>query len=78
MTDWRQRENTVDDTVDDEELYRRVRAGFIAQGTTLNKWCIANGVHRQAARACLLGLRKGPKAKALKARLIKASGAKTS
>ena len=44
------------------DLYAKVRAGFVRQGTTLNKWCIANRIHRQSARKVLLGEWKGPTA----------------
>ena len=43
------------------------------QGTTLNKWCIAHGLHRQSARKCLLGQWKGPTAKLVMKALIEAS-----
>lgn len=54
-------------------LYAHVRAGFVRQGTTLNQWCIANGIHRQSARAVLLGTWKGPTATQVMAALLEAS-----
>jgi hypothetical protein len=57
-----------------ETIYAQVRSGFIAQGSSLNKWCLDHGVKRENARACLLGLWSGPKATALRLRLIQAAG----
>lgn len=37
-------------------LYRSVLAAFVMQGTTLNRWCIANGINRQTAEKALRGL----------------------
>lgn len=56
------------------ELYAQVRAAFIAAGSSLNAWCLANGEHRQAARAVLLGERNGPEAQSLRERLLIAAG----
>jgi len=55
------------------DLYAQVRAGFVRQGTTLNKWCIAHGIHRQSARKVLLGQWKGPTANQVMAALLEAS-----
>ena len=55
------------------ELLRRVRAQFVAQGTSLQSWCRVNGVWRQNARKCLLGMWQGPKADQLISRLVSAS-----
>lgn len=55
------------------DLYAQVRAGFVRQGTTLNKWCIAHGIHRQSARKVLLGQWKGPTATLVLTALIEAS-----
>lgn len=57
------------------ELLNTVKAGFVLQGTTYTQWCKANAVERTGARAALLGGWRGPKAKKLVQRLIKASGA---
>lgn len=46
-------------------LYRAVRAGFVAQGTTLNKWCIARGVNRQTVDKALKGGRYSKRSLAL-------------
>ncbi len=42
-----------------DDLYLMVRAGFVAQGTTLNAWCIANRVTRQSVEKALRGQRNG-------------------
>ena len=56
------------------DLYHRVRAGFVAKQESLNRWCLLNKINRENARAALLGLWNGEKAKALRQRLIEASG----
>ena len=38
------------------DVYLMVRAGFVNQGTTLNRWCIAKGINRQTAEKALKGL----------------------
>lgn len=37
------------------ELYKSVRAGFVNQGTTLNRWCIETGRKRQTVEKALKG-----------------------
>lgn len=56
-----------------DDLYRMVRAGFVAKGTTLNAWCIANGVNRQTAYKALRGERHGENSRCLRKRLTAAS-----
>ena len=53
--------------------YRMVRAGFVAQGTTLNRWCIANGISRQTAEKALKGERVNRNSSVLVERLVKAA-----
>ncbi len=55
-------------------LYNKVRGGFIAQGISLSKWCNANDLNVQNAHSCLIGTWNGPKAKELRAELVRASG----
>lgn len=55
-------------------LYNRVKAGFIVAGTSLTAWGREHGVNASNARHCLVGSWNGPKAKDLRARIIKASG----
>jgi hypothetical protein len=50
-----------------------VRAGFIAKGTTLNAWCIANGVKRQTAEKSLKGNRESKQARELRDLLVSAA-----
>jgi hypothetical protein len=56
-----------------KKLLLRVRTGFVAQGSSLNAWCRANGIFTQNARMALLGRWKDPAGKALVIRLIKQS-----
>lgn len=56
------------------ELYAKVRSAFILRHTNLNSWCKEEGIHQTNAKACLIGLWDGPKGKALRARIIEASG----
>ncbi|MDZ4378783.1 MAG: hypothetical protein U0973_11580 [Xanthomonadaceae bacterium] len=56
------------------DLYRRVRAGFIVQDTTLNEWCKANAIKAPNARTCLVGSWDGPTARQLRARICEAAG----
>lgn len=51
-------------------LLNAVRGRFIASGTSLNQWCIANKIDRVWASDALVGKRNGPKALALRERLI--------
>jgi len=46
-------------------LYLLVRAGFVNQGITLNKWCILRGVNRQTAEKALKGISTSKKSLAL-------------
>lgn len=55
-------------------LYTTVRAAFIQQGSSLNRYCIQEGIDRVWATNALLGKRNGPKARALRSRLVIASG----
>ena len=56
------------------DLYNKVRAGFVAQGSSLSQWCKAKGMNTQNALSCLTGTWDGPKAKTLRAEIIEASG----
>ncbi|MGO2233490.1 MAG: hypothetical protein ACTH5B_05405 [Marinomonas sp.] len=58
----------------DIELYTRVKAGFILQGSSLGRWCLNNGVSRQNAAQALKGIWNGPKSTALKELIVAASG----
>lgn len=51
-------------------LYVAVRAGFVNQGSSLNKWCLAHGVSRQTAERALSGVTTTRKALRLVASII--------
>ena len=57
-----------------EALYRSVRAGFVAKGLTLNRWCQQHQYSRQYVAKCLQGRNNGPGAKTLVKRVAKAAG----
>ena len=61
-------------TVPGPALHLNVRAGFVAQGTSLGRWCRDNGVRRQNAEKALKGVWIGPGARRLCARLVEAAG----
>lgn len=52
------------------DIYLAVRAAFVNQGTTLNKWCLSNGVSRQSAEKALKGERVGKTALELVDRIV--------
>ena len=55
------------------DLYNKVRAAFILQGTTLNAWCLSNGIMRQNAQQALTGSWNGPKGRELREKMLKAA-----
>lgn len=57
-----------------EQLYTKIRAGFVSKGTSLNKWCKQNGYHRQNAYAAIMGEWSGEKAAELCNLLMVESG----
>ncbi|MEO5328100.1 MAG: hypothetical protein H7829_07625 [Magnetococcus sp. THC-1_WYH] len=63
----------VNKTHPSQELYRNVRAGFVAQGSTLTAWCRERRINPNNARAVLIGSWDGPKGRALREKLIKAA-----
>ncbi len=64
----------INDFTPGRQLYLQVRAGFITQDSTLGGWCRENGVLPQNALSVLAGTWNGPKAKALRLKIIEASG----
>lgn len=56
------------------ERHRRIRAGFVLKGTTLQAWCIKNGVKRQNADKALLGQWNGPKARSVVQQIMADAG----
>lgn len=59
------------------QLLKAVRAGFVMRGTTLNAWCKKHQIHRSNATGALLGAWRGPKGKAIVAKVTRASGVGT-
>lgn len=55
------------------ELNLEIRVGFIRQGTTLTRWCKDNGLRISNVRDAILGSWDGPKGKAIRAQVAKAS-----
>tara|TARA_R110001583_G_scaffold192056_1_gene358156 strand:- start:203 stop:436 length:234 start_codon:yes stop_codon:yes gene_type:complete len=53
------------------ELYNRVRAGFILQGSNLSSWCKEQGLHPTNAKACLVGMWGGAKGRELRERILR-------
>ena len=43
----------------------RVRAAFVARGTSFHAWCTQNGIDSHNARKAVLGIWPGPKAQAI-------------
>lgn len=56
-----------------QELYNRVRAGFILQNSSLGEWCRINNIQQTSAKSCLHGTWGGPKGLALRELLVKES-----
>ena len=54
-------------------LLRQVRAGFTLQDTSLKGWCRENDIRFSNARDALIGSWNGPKGKALRAKIVRAS-----
>jgi lambda repressor-like predicted transcriptional regulator len=57
--------------------HRLIRAGFVAQGTSLQAWCKQEGVKRQNAEKALKQTWKGPKAADLVTRILEAARVET-
>lgn len=55
------------------DLLNAVKAAFVRRGTTFNAWCREHAVHRGNANVALLGGWRGPGAKKLVKRIIKAA-----
>lgn len=58
------------------DLHLRVRAAFVTQGSSLKRWCRENEVSYSNARDALIGRWNGVKGKAMRARVVQASGLK--
>jgi hypothetical protein len=64
-------------TTPSPELLIRVRAAFVEQGSSFAKWCLENKISRQWATAALTGRRDGPRARDLRAKILKAAAPAT-
>lgn len=51
------------------DLYLAVHAALVTKGSSLNKWCKANGINTQTATKALQGLRHSKAAEQIRARL---------
>lgn len=60
-------------TLPGKQLLDSVRAGFVAQGTSLNAWCVEHGIRYPNARQALIGSWNGPKGLAMRIRIMRAS-----
>ena len=56
----------------DRELYQKVRGAFIIQNSSLHRWTTENQVSFHQARDVLQGRYNGPKARALRKRILDA------
>lgn len=56
------------------QLYLRVRAAFIMQGTTFGAWCREKGIHQTNAKSALIGVWNGPKGREVRRQLLIDSG----
>ena len=54
-------------------LLATVRAGFIAQGSSLHKWCVEHQVQYPNARQALIGSWSGPKGISLRNKIVEAA-----
>ncbi len=51
----------------------RIRAGFIAQGSSYHEWCRQKGVLPSSARQAVLGAWDGKKGREMRAQIIEAA-----
>lgn len=56
-----------------EELYLRVKAGFVRQGTSITSYAKDIGITQVSLRNALLGVWNGPKGKAMRRRVAEAA-----
>lgn len=57
-------------------LASSVKAAFVLRSTSLAAWCRANQIDPSWASQCLSGKRTGPKARAMRDRVVEAAGLK--
>lgn len=53
-----------------EDLYKAIRAAFVARGTSLSAWCRTAGLNRQTVEKALKGERRSRAADELRKRLM--------
>lgn len=58
------------------DILQAVRAAFVANGSSLGEWCRLNKIDAARAWRALQGKSAGPKALALRARILAESGRK--
>lgn len=64
----------VNQLIPSRDLYNRVRAGFVMQGSSLSAWCNLHGVKHQNILHCLVGSWNGPKSQALREQVVVDAG----
>jgi hypothetical protein len=57
-----------------DDLMKKIRIGFIEQGTSFNAWCIAHNVSRTNATQAIYGAWNGPKGREMRERIMRAAG----
>ena len=55
------------------ELLQRCQAGFLLQGTTLNRWARQNGMEPMFLRHAITGSSNGPKSQRMRAKAVAAA-----
>jgi len=61
-------------TTNPKHLVQQVRAGFILRGTTMSAWARQHNLDPSTVRQALYGTWSGPKGRAVRAKVLKASG----
>lgn len=61
-----------------KDLMIKVRVGFIGKGTTFTGWCNQHQINPSNARQALIGSWDGPRAVALRTRIVRAAGVEAS
>ena len=56
------------------DLHLKVRAAFVAKGSSFKRWCLENDIKPTNARDAVIGRWNGPKGQALRARIVRAAG----
>lgn len=56
------------------DLHLKVRAAFVARGTSFKRWCIDNDIKPSNARDALIGRWNGKKGQEMRAKIVKAAG----